>query len=341
MSGTGPLVSVGIPVYNDKGYLREAIDSILGQEYDNLELIISDDASDAATEAICREYAARDPRVRYFRAERNRGAIWNFNHAFEHAAGKYFMWAAYDDVRHPQYLLHCVAALESNPDAVLCCTEIRLIDERGQNLDDPNWPRGIRPTGSTPRQRVRQVAQATFWYDFYGLMRTEVLHQTRLANPVWGFDVVIMLEMCLRGDVVMVPEPLFAYRIFVQKVPTDLANTLGSQDEKPSIPVSWTELALELARSVWQSPLPLTERVQLVAVLLTEFCYRNDVIRGHIYHEALPAARRAVAAGRYGLAFGAVALRGGFAAAGLRRRARRVAGVLLQGFRRPPAARAE
>jgi glycosyltransferase involved in cell wall biosynthesis len=147
MSTREPLVSVGLPVYHDKGFLREAIDSILGQEYRNLELIVSDDASNAATEAICREYAARDPRVRHHRAERNRGAVANFNRAFELARGEYFMWAAYDDVRHPQYLRRCVAALEAHPSAVLCCTEVRLIDERGQDLDDPNWSRGGRGGG--------------------------------------------------------------------------------------------------------------------------------------------------------------------------------------------------
>ena len=97
MSAGVPLVSVGLPVYNGERYLREAVDSVLGQTYVNLELVISDNASTDATEAICREYAARDPRVRYHRAERNRGAVWNFNRAFELARGEFFMWQAFDD----------------------------------------------------------------------------------------------------------------------------------------------------------------------------------------------------------------------------------------------------
>ena len=69
-----PLVSLAIPVYNGKAYLVDAITSCLAQDYDNFELIISDNASTDGTERICREFATKDARVKYFRNEKNLGA---------------------------------------------------------------------------------------------------------------------------------------------------------------------------------------------------------------------------------------------------------------------------
>jgi cellulose synthase/poly-beta-1,6-N-acetylglucosamine synthase-like glycosyltransferase len=87
-----PHVSVGLPVFNGERYLRQAIESIQSQT--DLELIISDNASTDATEGICREYATRDPRVRYYRSDQNRGAAWNHNRVVELARGEYFKGSA-------------------------------------------------------------------------------------------------------------------------------------------------------------------------------------------------------------------------------------------------------
>src|ERR1035438_9843576 len=93
-----PRVSIGLPVYNGENYLDPALNSILRQDYSDLELIISDNASTDATGNICREYAAKDPRIRYYRNETNIGASANFNCLVKLARGEYFKWAAHDDV---------------------------------------------------------------------------------------------------------------------------------------------------------------------------------------------------------------------------------------------------
>jgi glycosyltransferase involved in cell wall biosynthesis len=74
-----PRVSIGMPVYNGEPYLTRALDALLAQSFTDFELIISDNASTDATETICREYAARDRRIRYYRCNENHGAAWNFN----------------------------------------------------------------------------------------------------------------------------------------------------------------------------------------------------------------------------------------------------------------------
>src|SRR5512144_2313118 len=95
------LVSIGIPVYNGEAYLAEALNSIFRQSYTPLEIVISDNGSFDATEAICRRHAALDPRIRYYRNSVNRGSAWNFDAVFELARGEYFKWWAYDDLCDP------------------------------------------------------------------------------------------------------------------------------------------------------------------------------------------------------------------------------------------------
>ncbi|MDQ3818845.1 MAG: glycosyltransferase, partial [Acidobacteriota bacterium] len=294
-----PLVSIGLPVYNGERYLRQCLDSLLAQDYPNIELTISDNASTDATESICREYVARDARVRYHRAERNMGAVWNFRRVYELSRGDYFMWAAFDDLREPSFVSLCVEALESDPQAVMCCTEVRLVDEEGREIGEGEFTHGIRASGSSPWQRLRAIARANYWYDFYGVMRRSALERTRLPQPVWGFDVLLVTELCLLGPVLVVPEKLFVYRIFWKKSGQDAAATLGSGEERAAIGVSWIALAKELTRAVLISGLPLLQRLGLAARFLFEFCLRNRQVRESIRTESMARVRSAWREGRY------------------------------------------
>ncbi|NES80204.1 MAG: glycosyltransferase family 2 protein [Moorea sp. SIO2B7] len=116
---TTPRVSIGLPVYNGEKFLKQAIDSILAQTFKDFELIISDNASTDKTEQICREYAAKDKRISYYRNNENRGAAWNFKYTFDLARAKYFKWAAHDDVCATNFLASCVEVLDNDPSVVL------------------------------------------------------------------------------------------------------------------------------------------------------------------------------------------------------------------------------
>ena len=96
-------VSIGMPVFNGEKYLRESIESILDQTYQNFELIISDNASTDRTQEICLEYARKDNRISYYRNDKNLGGPRNYNRVFELSSAEYFKWAAYDDVLAPEF----------------------------------------------------------------------------------------------------------------------------------------------------------------------------------------------------------------------------------------------
>lgn len=102
-------ISIAMATYNGGRYLREQIDSILDQTIPFHELIISDDASTDGTWDILTEYAARDPRIKACRNERNIGFVANFEKALRHCSGDYVALSDQDDVwtaDHLEALLH-------------------------------------------------------------------------------------------------------------------------------------------------------------------------------------------------------------------------------------------
>ena len=107
-----PLVSIGVPVYNGEKTLSEALSCLLAQDYKNLEIIISDNGSTDDTPKICKGFANKDKRVRYYRSDENLGSSWNFNRVFDLSNGKYFMWAAHDDFRKKPFVSECVKQME-------------------------------------------------------------------------------------------------------------------------------------------------------------------------------------------------------------------------------------
>ena len=142
MSAKGPFVSVVMPVYNGERFLREAIESVLAQSYGHFELVIVDDGSSDGSLQIAEEYAARDPRVRPLRNERNLGIVQTRNRAFAEASrdAVYFAVLDCDDVCEPKRLEHQVLFLEHNPDHALVGGHTLVIDEQGQTIGQRRYP---------------------------------------------------------------------------------------------------------------------------------------------------------------------------------------------------------
>jgi glycosyltransferase involved in cell wall biosynthesis len=110
-----PVVSVIIPSYNHARFLRQRIDTVLGQTYRNMEIIILDDCSQDESQEVIREYQD-DKRVRVVLNEVNSGCVfkqWNKGLALAH--GKYVWIAESDDYSDPEFLATMVERLQCNP----------------------------------------------------------------------------------------------------------------------------------------------------------------------------------------------------------------------------------
>lgn len=217
MNNQKDFVSIGMPVFNGEKYLRKALDSLLSQTFPDFELIISDNASTDATEEICREYASKDSRIKYYRNETNLGAAKNFNRLVELSQGKYFKWASHDDVHAPEYLERCIEVLERNPSVVLCYPKANEIDEQGQFTSV--YTENLTIHSSKPHERLHQLLETYGWYhatQAYGLMRADSLKKTLLLGNYPHADRVLLAELAILGEFYEVPEFLFNRRVHAQ-----------------------------------------------------------------------------------------------------------------------------
>jgi glycosyltransferase involved in cell wall biosynthesis len=208
---TVPRVTIGLPVYNGENYLEYCINSILDQTYEDFELVICDNASTDRTSEICVSAAERDSRVHYHRNKRNLGAARNYDLCFELGRGEFFKWQAHDDLVAPTYLEECVAALDANPDAVLCQSRIGLIDAKGRpagvydGIVGSDSPRASRRFAAT-------VLVANMACEIFGLARRESMEGAPLHGTYNGSDTVHLAAMALKGRFLKVDEPLFMNR---------------------------------------------------------------------------------------------------------------------------------
>lgn len=115
------LVTVGIPTYNRAHLIKRSITSIINQDYDTIEIVISDNASTDETPLICQELCKQYERIKYIRQPTNYGPTKNFLEVLEHSNGEFFMWLADDDYLDSSYVSKCVNFLQENPDYSLVC----------------------------------------------------------------------------------------------------------------------------------------------------------------------------------------------------------------------------
>jgi glycosyltransferase involved in cell wall biosynthesis len=273
-----PHVSVGLPVYNGERYVRQAIESILSQTFQDFELIISDNASTDATERICREYATRDSRVRYYRSDRNRGAAWNHNRVVELARGEYFRWQCHDDYCDTTFLEKCLAVLHSNPNIVLCYSQFVRVDEQGTRL-------GIKSSKvegeKVPHERFRSlIYRRDSCEEIYGVTRTAVVRKTALIGPYSNSDDTFLAELILRGQFYQIPEPLFFYRIHpaqsTSSYPSRSARMAWFKPSASRFSLPFLRLSLGYLSLIWRSPLPWRVKLRCYSSLAGWFWFFRD-----------------------------------------------------------------
>lgn len=264
MSRICPKISLGMPVFNGKNYIEQAIRSILEQTYSDFELIISDNASDDGTEDICRYYTGIDDRVRYFRNDTNIGAAKNFNHTVLHAKGEFFKWAAHDDMLAPDYLNLCLQVLENDESLILCFPQTILVDDCGHTIG--RYEVSMKNISSeSPVVRFRDLVLINHWgIEIFGLFRKRVLDAGELLSDYPGSDRTFMAELSLIGRFYEIPEYLFLSRDHCERSTRigTIHSRAGWWDTKNSGQTVFPQwrLFIELARCVNKVPLSGRER---------------------------------------------------------------------------------
>jgi len=202
-----PAVSVLMPVYNARRYLALALDSILGQTFEDFELVIVDDGSTDGSSAILRDYETRDSRIRIL-ARPNTGIVGALNDGLALCQAENLARMDADDISRPQRFERQVQALANNPEVVLVGARVMLID----------------PDGSPIREWIDQLSHdqidEAHLNRGWPVVHPSVMMRRSLVTQLGGYrkqyetleDLDLFLRLAEHGKLINLPEVLLDYR---------------------------------------------------------------------------------------------------------------------------------
>lgn len=285
-----PLVSVLVPVYNGEAFIETTVREVLNQPLQDIEVIITDNASTDSTPELMEALAASDPRVSAVRNPRNLGPLGNLRRGLELSTGTFVKWQAVDDYLDPRFLGEAVEMLRSHPDASMVVGPMPPVaTDRVPLPFDPERGVYVAPHGElvstvaipeaceapSPSDRFRCVVddvKANVIAEFlYGMFRGSAL---RSADP--------FKDLYLGSEKVLIAKVLFGGRALLSESPSsqrvyhpghfgarnfrDTVQGLDPQfDGRFAFPAA--RQALGYLGAIASSDLPLSERAKCLTIL--------------------------------------------------------------------------
>jgi glycosyltransferase involved in cell wall biosynthesis len=204
-------VTFAVPVRNGEAFLRRALDSVLAQDFEDFEIVVSDNASDDATPEILRDYAQRDTRLRLHAHAENVGVLENVNRVFDLARGEFVRLLGVDDWLEPTYLSRCLAAFDACPEAIGVTTSFRTHVDSGEAICETYS--GEMPDSPDPVRRLARMlwlvhASDRIYDPVHGLFRRAALARSQRIRIMTFNDRLLAAELALMGPIVHIPECL-------------------------------------------------------------------------------------------------------------------------------------
>jgi len=232
-------ITIGLPVYNGAKFIRNAIRSLLKQSYTNFELIISDNSSTDETESICQNFAQMDKRIKYIRQHKNMGVVWNFNYVLQKANTEYFMWAAADDVWHPEFIQKNLTFLDKNPSFVGSTSEVELFYEPWEEKDFEKLKditptkkyQWVHPLIGNYEEKVRFLFGFKKFEYAYAIYRTKYLKKSMIKKIFLSWEIPIILRILKYGNL-NVEDGVMMYKYMGGKTESNYYKKLFSTTRK-------------------------------------------------------------------------------------------------------------
>jgi glycosyltransferase involved in cell wall biosynthesis len=230
----GNLVSVVIVTYNQVDYVGETLESVLAQDYQELQIIVSDDGSTDGTAQLIEKYAVRYPnKIVAVLSKKNTGISANFNRALTRVRGEYIAWLGGDDVMLPTKISKQVELMQRRLDVVGCCHDAELFESpSGKVL-------GVFSKLINGKQGFKEGG-VELWFDTSYLMLPSTMLIRATALPKHGFDErlrylndwLLDVEIFRNGSCAAINEVLVKYRRHANNVSGNAeARALGDEEK--------------------------------------------------------------------------------------------------------------
>jgi glycosyltransferase involved in cell wall biosynthesis len=210
-----PTVSVIIPSFNHEQYVRECIQSVLDQTYQDFEIVITDDGScDGTVDAI---KSFTDPRIKLFVHNQNQGACVASNNCIRHSEGKYIAMLSSDDAWFPEKLETQVRYLEQHPEIGAVFGKVEWIDASGNTITEPSFP-FTHVFDVENRDRFQWLRH--FFYNGNclchpcSLIRRECYDEVGLLDPSMASipDFDLWIRLCTKYEIFILDQKLIRFR---------------------------------------------------------------------------------------------------------------------------------
>jgi glycosyltransferase involved in cell wall biosynthesis len=276
-----PKVSVGIPVFNGDQFLRKSIESILNQNYKDIEVIISDNCSTDNTGSICLEYSSIDKRIRYIQQPKNYGSINNFITLLSQARGQYFMWAGADDIIDENWITSLLEICERNNS--LAFGVVQYIDESDLKISSTANIRTFNYKGPAWRRLVHFVftpwlfgKMILCWGLFPREMLLDITKMTFISKWGGAVDTIWVYSILMKCEIISTPSVYLYKRVhqnaesskLIKKVERNLSSRISGF------------LSAVLKVNMFSSFVALSPlRIKVLLLLMSPFLYPVYVIR--------------------------------------------------------------
>ena len=216
MANTLPMVSIGIAVWNGELFLAQTLQSLLQQDYQNIEIIVLDNQSTDSTSQICKELAAQDLRIRYILDEQMRDVMSAQIKAAHLALGDFYMVACDDDWYEPSYISELMSIISQDPTIGLAYADMGFIDEEGEK--SASYPIKCLNRSDRPIDNFRAYLSCRDPVPIiFGVIRKD-LHLDALKffkradNRGWDHDNLYMMRLLTQTHVEGISNTLLFYR---------------------------------------------------------------------------------------------------------------------------------
>jgi glycosyltransferase involved in cell wall biosynthesis len=285
---TVPRVSIGMPVYNGAKWLVSTIQTVLAQSCEDMELVISDNASTDNTEEVCRSLAKGDSRVRYTRNAENIGIANNFNRVFHLARGAYFKWMSCGDLLDRVFVERCMDVLNARSEVVLVYPVTRLFTDEPAQGEDARDAFDLDVDDPVARF-VRYSMEVRLNCIMHGVYRADALRKTRLYQSFIAADYNMIAELLLYGQAVQLDDVLNFRRMQPETATKFLSDAKLREAYDPKQPSrlmrqEWRRM-LDCYGIVVRSPLTLSQRTRLFLFLSRHTYWMRGILWKELSHD--------------------------------------------------------
>lgn len=216
-------LTIAIPVYNDHAFIKDAVESCIGQA---ARILLLDNCSTDGTSDICADLARRHPSITHVRHDKNIGSVANFGHGLLLCETEYFQWVGSHDRLSVCYTSNLLAKLEEDAEIALAYGDVIFIDENDTPVRRKRSGYNKGMSDNDPYERMKaHLEHFKTCFIIHGIFRAALAKQVWEGTPCICWDDAMLLRIAYVGKRAYDPKSIFYARALSRREPPHVRMT--------------------------------------------------------------------------------------------------------------------